>query len=749
MTLEKNKISKDERLERINQLLLQYTLGEYKHRETISDKGDEIDAIVIGLNTLGEELEASGTVVRDYKERMDDIMNILLKYTLSDFSVKLKVSGIGDELDAIIVGLNTMAEELESSQRIQEEQLRRIAATNSFLDAILENIPNMVFVKEAKELRFVRFNKAGEDLLGYSRKDLIGKNDHDIFPKEQAEFFITKDREALNNNSVTDIPEEPIETRNGKKWLHTRKVPVKGPDGEVSYLLGMSEDISERKKFETELKEKKDQLDIIISNAPNGVVVINEKGTILKWNLKSEAIFGWSAEEAVGREMNTLLIPPQYIEAHNKGMRRFLSTGERRVINKVIEITALRKGGVEFPIELGISAVESEGKYLFIAFINDITERKRTEMALKQSEENLRLLIEGARDYAIFLIDPNGNIVNWNKGAELVNLYSAEEAIGKNISIFYTEEDKNTGRPEHSLREAVRLGSYEDEGWRLKNDGTLFWADVIFTPIYDELQQLKGFSKITRDVTAKKTAEEEIIILNKKLEKNVKQLEVVNNELEAFTYSVSHDLRAPLRAIHGYTKILEEELAGKIDEDNKQMMDGVMHNAKKMGQLIDDLLALSRLGKKELIKKETDLTGLMNQSLNELKKIVDTSNAKITIDALGSAIIDPSLLQQVFYNLLSNAVKYSSQEEKPEIQVGLKKENGENVYFIKDNGVGFDMQYYKKLFGVFQRLHDASEFEGTGVGLALVKRIILRHNGKIWAEAEVGKGATFYFTLNN
>ncbi len=620
MSLDKNKISKDERLEKINQLLLQYTLGEYKHRETISDKGDEIDAIVIGLNTLGEELEASGTVVRDYKERMDDIMNILLKYTLSDFSEKLKVSGIGDELDAITIGLNTMAEELESSRRIQEEQLRRIAATNSFLDAILENIPNMVFVKEAKELRFVRFNKAGEELLGYSRKDLIGKNDHDFFPKEQAQFFIAKDREALNRNTMTDIAEEPVETTRGTRWLHTRKIPFNGMDGSVSYLLGISE---------------------------------------------------------------------------------------------------------------------------------DITEARATAHALKQSEENLRLLIQGARDYAIFMIDADGIILNWNKGAELIKGYCANDIIGKHISTFYTEEDRKNKRPEHNLSEAKRLGSYEDEGWRVKKDGSLFWADVLITPLYNEFKQLKGFSKITRDVTAKKTAEEEIILLNKKLEKNVKQLEVVNNELEAFTYSVSHDLRAPLRAIHGYTKILEEEFGDKINEDGKRMMDGVMNNAKKMGQLIDDLLALSRLGKKELIKKETDLTSLMNQSLNELKKIVDTSKANITIDALGSAMIDPSLMQQVFYNLLSNAVKYSSKKEKPEIIVGLKKDNGENVYFIKDNGVGFDMKYYNKLFGVFQRLHDAYEFEGTGVGLALVKRILLRHNGKIWAEAEVGKGATFYFTLTN
>jgi PAS domain S-box-containing protein len=614
----KGGLPKDPRLEKILDLLLKYTLADYSHREFISGKGDEIDAIIIGLNTLGEELQGAGIVVRDYKERMEAITEVLLKYTLGDLSEKVKVSGVGDELDAITIGLNTMAEELESSIKAQEDQLKRIEATNNFLDAILENIPNMVFVKEAKELRFVRFNKAGEDLLGYSRAELIGKNDRDFFPKEQADFFIAKDREALGSNSITDIPEEAVETKWGTKWLHTRKIPIKDVEGKVAYLLGISE---------------------------------------------------------------------------------------------------------------------------------DITQARETAQALKRSEENLRLLIQGARDYAIFMVDPDGNIITWNKGAELVKGYTSEEAIGKNISMFYTDEDKKNGRPEHNLAEAKRLGSYEDEGWRVKKDGTKFWADVLFTPIYDELQQLKGYSKITRDVTEKRMAEEQIKSLNKKLESNVKQLEVVNNELEAFTYSVSHDLRAPLRAIHGYTKILEEEFAGKIDEDSKRMMTGVMNNAKKMGQLIDDLLALSRLGKKELVKKETDLTGLMNQSLNELKKSVDTSKASITIDTLGSALVDPSLMQQVFINLLSNAVKYSSLKEKPVIKVGMKKQGDETIYYIKDNGTGFDMQYYNKLFGVFQRLHDSYEFEGTGVGLALVKRILVRHGGKIWAEAAVDKGATFYFTL--
>jgi light-regulated signal transduction histidine kinase (bacteriophytochrome) len=241
---------------------------------------------------------------------------------------------------------------------------------------------------------------------------------------------------------------------------------------------------------------------------------------------------------------------------------------------------------------------------------------------------------------------------------------------------------------------------------------------------------------------------EEVSRLNKTLEKNLQELEIANKELEAFTYSVSHDLRSPLRAIHGYTKILSDDLAAQLDPDKKEMMNGVMRNAKKMGQLIDDLLAFSRTGRKELQKQDIDMTALAKSTVEELKNSIGPFKAKINILPMPNAHADQSLLTMVFVNLISNAIKYSAKKENAEITIGSNKRKEETVYFIEDNGIGFDMLYYDKLFGVFQRLHSAEEFEGTGVGLALVKRIIARHGGKIWAEAKLGEGATFYFTLS-
>jgi light-regulated signal transduction histidine kinase (bacteriophytochrome) len=244
-----------------------------------------------------------------------------------------------------------------------------------------------------------------------------------------------------------------------------------------------------------------------------------------------------------------------------------------------------------------------------------------------------------------------------------------------------------------------------------------------------------------------KVAQESETFSREQLEAKAVELETVNKELEAFTYSVSHDLRSPLRAIHGYTKIILDEYTAKFDESGADMMLSVMRNAKKMGQLIDDLLAFSRTGRKELMKKEIDMKQLASSIMEELKTTLPPFNAKVNILELPPAHADYSLMSQVFVNLISNAIKYSSTKPAPEVTIGATERKDGTVYYIADNGVGFDMQYYDKLFGVFQRLHSAEEFEGTGVGLALIKRIITRHGGKIWAEAKPGEGATFYFTL--
>lgn len=282
------------------------------------------------------------------------------------------------------------------------------------------------------------------------------------------------------------------------------------------------------------------------------------------------------------------------------------------------------------------------------------------------------------------------------------------------------------------VTEFVRLKKNEARQQKLSEDMRLRMQEME-TEIYKRAQEIQDNNKkLLTEITERKKAEQ--------------QLELVNKELEAFSYSVSHDLRAPLRIMDGYTDILISDYKDKLDEEGVRTMGIIKANARRMGQLIDDLLNLSHIGRKELIFELTDMNKLVKSVIKE-EFSQNGHHASIQTESLAATRCDSNLMRQVWINLISNAIKYSSKEQYPEILIRSRQEKNEIIYSIKDNGVGFDMKYASKLFGVFQRLHKITEFEGTGIGLALINRILTRHNGKIWAESEKGKGATFYFSL--
>ncbi|MBI5633787.1 MAG: PAS domain S-box protein [Nitrospirae bacterium] len=381
-----------------------------------------------------------------------------------------------------------------------------------------------------------------------------------------------------------------------------------------------------------------------------------------------------------------------------------------------------------------------------------LQERYRASEALRESEERFRLLIEGVKDYAIFMLDPFGHVMSWNQGAERIKGYQAEEVIGRHFSCFYPEEDLQQGKPQQELDKAAAEGRFESEGWRIRKDGSRFWANAILTPLKDETGGLRGFSKVTRDITERRQAEEEIKTLNEELEQRVRertaQLEAANRELEGFSYSVSHDLRAPLRHITGFAELLIRKAPAALDEKSRHYLNVISEAARQMGKLVDDLLSFSRMGRAEMLQAAMNLDMIVSEVVEVCKTEVRGRNIVWKIGRLPHAYGDKVMLKIVFENLLSNAVKFTRTKPQAVIEIGcINDQPHESVLYVRDNGVGFDMKYVDKLFGLFQRLHRPEEFEGTGLGLANVRRIIHRHGGRTWAEGALNEGAVIFFSL--
>ena len=406
-----------------------------------------------------------------------------------------------------------------------------------------------------------------------------------------------------------------------------------------------------------------------------------------------------------------------------------------------------KKDGAIIDVEVTTGVVQFDHRDARLAIAANITQRKQMEEALRESDEKLRLLVGGVQEYAILMLDLEGRVTTWNEGAERIKGYRAEEIIGQHFSKFYTPEAAALGKPALELKKAAEQGRFEEEGWRVRKDGSRFWASVVVTPLRDRTGQLRGFAKVTRDITERKQIEEQLERQRSELTRSNTELIAANKELEAFSYSVSHDLRAPLRSIDGFSLALLEDYEEKLDAEGKDNLHRVRAATQRMGVLIDDLLDLSRVTRAGMKMQKVDLSVMGRAVAAELENSQPGRRTEFHIQEGLEAHADSNLMRIALENLLENAWKFTSKRESACIEFGQTNNNGSRVYFVRDDGAGFDSARATRLFGAFQRFHDKNDFPGTGVGLATVQRIVQRHGGRIWAESVPGKGATFYFTL--
>lgn len=664
----------------------------------------------------------------------------------STVTVEMAATRLSFEEDpAVQVLLHDVTAQKAAAAALRESEARKTAILETSLDAIV-SIDHKGVVRE--------WNSAATRIFGHSREEALGNRlESLIVPSSVTDKYLPGLTDYLTTGvgSLIGRAVEVMARRKNGEQFPIELALTQIPSSEPPFFTAFIRDITDRKQAEEALRHSEARKAAVLDTALDAIVSIDQSGKIIEWNPAAERIFGYSRELALGRDMAELVIPKASEEMHRKGMARYLQTGRGRLLGHRSEMMALRANGAEFPVEISITRIPGDGPTVFTSFIRDITERRRTEEALRKSEERFRLLVEGVEDYAIFMLDTHGRITTWNVGAERIEGYRSQEIIGRRFHRFYSPEDVERKKPDQALAVATAEGHYHDERWLVRKDGSQFWASFVITALRDDAGKLTGFSTIARDITQRKQAEDEIRRLNSELEKQVQErtaeLQAAYQEMEAFSYSISHDLRAPLIHIAGFVEMLRSELEPKLDDRSRRHLQTICDSSEQMGRMIADLLTFSRIGRADLHKVRVNMNDTVRDVQRELQPLTRDRKVTWAIAPLPEVLGDPFLLRQAVFNLLANALKFTRPRPEARIEIGAESTDRENIIFVRDNGVGFDVKYAAKLFGVFQRLHSSSEFEGTGIGLANVRRIIQRHGGRTWAEGAVDSGATFFFSL--
>lgn len=597
-------------------------------------------------------------------------------------------------------------------------------------------------------------NPATNIIIGYSESDLLNKPFSVIYPSSddtvKAEYELGL---ALKKGKFS--VEGWKRRKDGSRfWAEMTLSSISDEQNNFIGYACVLDDISGKKALEVELRQSEESYRLMVENVRDyAIFMLDTTGHIVTWNEGAKRIKGYSASEIIGKHFSSFYTAEDLeTKKPERELKIAVATGKYEE-----EGWRVRKDGSVFWASVVITALfNQQNKHIgFSKVTRDLTDRKKNEEVLRQSEEQYRSLVEQVTDYEICMLDEKGKIISWNEGAKKLKGYTNEEIIGKYFSIFYPEEDILNGKPAHELTVARKEGKYEEEGWRLRKDGSRFWANVIITAVYNADNLLLGYSKVTRDLTERKEAERALRDSYERYRKLADELKITNEELsgankelEQFTSIVSHDLQEPIRTIKSFLQLMEIKInEGQFNDLNTYIAKSIKASS-RMRELIQNLLHYSQLGKVEVVKEKINVKEVMNEVVQNLKSSIEGSNAKIDIETdVDTVEGDRVQLIQLIQNLLGNALKFTN-ADKPEIKVKSFRENGHIKFAISDNGIGIAENDLNKVFEIFRRLNTKKEYPGTGIGLAICKKIVDRHGGKIWPESRPGKGTTFYFTLN-
>lgn len=762
-----------------------------------------------------------------------------------------------------------------TEKQLREERIR--------LRTLIDNLPLTVYTKDLQS-RKTMSNRYDYEYSGFSsEEEVLGKNDFELFSEESARNTIEEDQHIFKTGkSIIAKEEHHIKKDGSDVWFLISKIPLKDEKENITGLLGISFDISERKKAEQALKNSEEKRELIMNAALDAIVCIDIEGKITFWNPQAEKIFGWKSAEVLQRKLSETIIPPSFREMHEQGMASYRQKRTGTILNKVIELHAITKEGKEFPVELCIMPIKQGEEEFFCAFIRDIQKRKKREDILKKSEKQLSLAMRIARlgyweldtaeylfifndqffsmmktsvaktggyrmtpqQYAKMFIHPDDRYLveseirkamtavdpefssyiehraifgNGETGYISVNYYILKDEKGNTIKTFGVNQDiterkkaeedirianeryeliaraandaiyewdrvnnviywgegyeilfghKRTGNkmPPESLVDnlhpdekeqliAAAHYAFENKLQSLTRELKFRCADGSFKTVFDKLVILydKTGTPVKmigamQDITELKKNELAVVKLNEQLNKRAEQLADSNAELQQFAYIASHDLQEPLRMVSSFLQLLQKKYQGKLDETADQYIHFAVDGAERMKKLIFDLLEYSRVGTNREIFIDTDLNEVVSNVLTVFAGQIEEAKASVVISKLPIVRGHKTQLSQLFQNLIGNALKYNNSPA-PNIEIGCEEKKEAWQFYVKDNGIGIDRKFFDKVFIIFQRLHNKNEFSGTGIGLAICKKIVERHGGSIWIESEPGKGSTFFFTL--
>jgi PAS domain S-box-containing protein len=582
-------------------------------------------------------------------------------------------------------------------------------------------------------------NPAVEKLFGYSERELIGHTTEKLYA--DPDDYQDQGRKRYRTGKTTATETEPYVMRYKRKdgkeiFCETRAAQVKDSKGSVIGFTGILRDVTEERKLSQELNQFKNTLDNTLD-----CVFMFRPDSLRFFYLNKGATeqVGYSMDELL--EMTPVDIKPEYTETEFRKLLQPLLEHKSKSIT--FETVHRHRNGNLVPVEIFLQYIDPPNETpRFVALVRDLTERKHSEQVQYEQHQLLTLVVNNT-PLIIWSTDLNG-VFTLSVGKGLDNLgLKPNQVVGQSALELYKDNREIVDELQRALH-GETLVSYTNTGDRC--------YETYYSPMRDSDDKPIGMLGLAIDITDRRQAEEELRKHRDHLEELVNQrtmeLETANKELESFSYSVSHDLRAPLRSIDGFSHTLLEDYADNLDEEATEYLDRIRNAAKRMAQLIDDLLQLSRVSRSDVTYSDIDLSEMAMSITNDLVNSDKKRNVEIIIQPNLQIRGDTTLIQVMLYNLLGNAWKYTSKTKNACIEFGKDKSHGEHTYYVRDNGSGFDMKYAGKLFGAFQRLHGADEFEGTGIGLATVQRILMRHGGHAWAQAEPNKGATFYFEIS-